>query len=99
MKCALFSDIHANLPALEAVLADIDRRPDVAAMYHLGDLVGYSPWPNEVVELLTSRAVPGIAGIPLPPPTTSIAAAGTRTLTRRSWRIRATNGRGRGSRP
>lgn len=37
MKIALFSDIHANLPALEACLADIDsRRPD--AIYCLGDL-------------------------------------------------------------
>ena len=46
---ALFSDIHANLPALEAVLDDLDRR-DVDALYCLGDLVGYAPWPNEVVE-------------------------------------------------
>jgi predicted phosphodiesterase len=62
MKLALISDIHANLPALESVLADIDRRPDVDAIYHLGDLVGYSPWPNEVVALLRSRLIPGIAG-------------------------------------
>ncbi len=62
MKCALISDIHANLPALEAVLTDIDGRPGVDAIYHLGDLVGYGPWPNEVVALLTSRAIPGIAG-------------------------------------
>jgi predicted phosphodiesterase len=62
MNCALISDIHANLPALEAVLADIDGRPDVDAVYQLGDLVGYGPWPNEVVALLTSRAVPGVAG-------------------------------------
>ena len=47
MRYALISDIHANLPALEAVLADIAARPDIAATYHLGDLVGYSPWPNE----------------------------------------------------
>ena len=49
MKYALISDIHANLPALEAVLADIGGRRDVGAVYHLGDLVGYAPWPNEVV--------------------------------------------------
>jgi predicted phosphodiesterase len=61
MKYALISDIHANLPALEAVLADIARRaPD--AVYHLGDLVGYAPWPNEVVALLESRGIPGVAG-------------------------------------
>lgn len=62
MKYALLSDIHANLPALEGVLADIDARADVDAIYHLGDLVGYAPWPNEVVELLRARAIPGIAG-------------------------------------
>jgi predicted phosphodiesterase len=62
MKYALISDIHANLPALEAVLADVDARPDIGATYHLGDLVGYSPWPDEVVRLLRERAIPGIAG-------------------------------------
>ena len=62
MKYALISDIHANLPALEAVLAEIDTRSDVGAIYHLGDLVGYAPWPDEVVSLLRERAIPGIAG-------------------------------------
>jgi len=62
MRYALISDIHANLPALEAVLADIDARPGVDATYHLGDLVGYAPWPNEVVALLRARAIPGVAG-------------------------------------
>jgi predicted phosphodiesterase len=62
MRYALISDIHGNLPALEAVLADIDGREDVDAVYHLGDLVGYAPWPNEVVALLRERAIPGVAG-------------------------------------
>jgi predicted phosphodiesterase len=64
MKYALISDVHGNLPALEAVLADIDRRDmdDVDAVYHLGDLVGYAPWPDEVVALLRERGIPGIAG-------------------------------------
>ena len=62
MKYALISDIHANLPALEAVLADIERRPDVAVAYHLGDLVGYAPWPNEVVDVIRQRAIASIAG-------------------------------------
>jgi len=52
MRYALISDIHANLPALEAVLADIASREDVGATYHLGDLVGYAPWPNEVIATL-----------------------------------------------
>ncbi|MBA2443335.1 MAG: metallophosphoesterase family protein [Rubrobacter sp.] len=62
MKYALISDIHSNLPALEAVLADIDRREDVDAVYHLGDLAGYAPWPNDVVSLVRARGIPGIAG-------------------------------------
>jgi predicted phosphodiesterase len=62
MRYALISDVHANLPALEAVLAHIDARSDVDAVYHLGDLVGYAPWPDEVVELLRARAIPGVAG-------------------------------------
>jgi predicted phosphodiesterase len=62
MRYALISDVHANLPALEAVLADIDRRADVAATYHLGDLVGYAPWPNETVQLIRERGIQGVAG-------------------------------------
>ncbi|HEY8851027.1 MAG TPA: metallophosphoesterase family protein [Gemmatimonadaceae bacterium] len=62
MRYALISDIHANLPALRAVLDDIDARKDVDAVYHLGDLTGYAPWPNEVVSLLREREIPGVAG-------------------------------------
>lgn len=61
MKIALFSDIHANLPALEALMADIDtRKPD--ALYCLGDLVGYNTWPNEVINEIRRRRIPTIAG-------------------------------------
>jgi len=61
MKIALFSDIHANIDALNEVLQDIDsKRPD--AIYCLGDLVGYAPFPNEVVEAIRSRGIPVIAG-------------------------------------
>lgn len=62
MRYALISDIHANLPALESVLADITKRPDVDGTYHLGDLVGYAPWPNETVGLLQAQRISGIAG-------------------------------------
>lgn len=62
MRYALVSDIHANLPALEAVLAAIAARKDIAATYHLGDLVGYAPWPNEVIERLGAAGIPGVAG-------------------------------------
>ena len=61
MRYALISDIHANLPALIAVLADIARR-DAGATYHLGDLVGYAPWPNEVVARIQDGAIAGVAG-------------------------------------
>lgn len=62
MRYALIGDIHANLPALQAVLDDIDRRANHDAIFHLGDLVGYAPWPNEVVDVLRGRAIGGVAG-------------------------------------
>jgi predicted phosphodiesterase len=62
MKYALISDIHSNLPALSAVLTDVEARADIDATYHLGDLVGYAPWPNETVELIRSRGIAGVAG-------------------------------------
>lgn len=61
MKIALFSDIHANLPALEAFFKDLDsRKPH--AVYCLGDLVGYNIWANEVVNEIKKRGIPTIAG-------------------------------------
>jgi putative phosphoesterase len=61
MRLAFFSDVHSNLPALEAVLADI-RAAGVDGRYALGDLVGYAPWPNEVLELLQAEAIPTLLG-------------------------------------
>lgn len=61
MRYALISDVHANLPALEAVLSDIAAQ-GVDATYHIGDLVGYAPWPNEVVAALAERQIAGVAG-------------------------------------
>jgi predicted phosphodiesterase len=61
MRYALISDIHANLQALDAVLADIDTR-GITAIYHLGDLTGYSSNPNEVVSRLRERGIPGVSG-------------------------------------
>jgi predicted phosphodiesterase len=61
MRIALFSDIHANLPALEACLRSIEQqKPD--ALYCLGDLVGYNVWPNEVINEIKKRGIPTIAG-------------------------------------
>ncbi len=53
MRYALISDIHGNLPALEAVLADIEHQA-VDHILVLGDYVGDLPWPNEEVERLRS---------------------------------------------
>lgn len=61
MKIALFSDIHANLPALEAMLKDLDTR-SVDAVYCLGDLVGYNVWPNEVIAEIRKRNIATLAG-------------------------------------
>ena len=61
MKIALFSDIHANLPALEACFKSMEEeKPD--AVYCLGDLVGYNIWPNEVINEIRKRGIPTIAG-------------------------------------
>jgi putative phosphoesterase len=61
MRIALFSDIHANLPALKACFKSIEEeKPD--AIYCLGDLVGYNIWPNEVINEIRRRGIPTIAG-------------------------------------
>lgn len=62
MRYALISDIHANLPALRAVLGDIASGPGVDATYHLGDLVGYAPWPNEAVAAIRAAGIAGVCG-------------------------------------
>ena len=49
MKRAIISDIHGNLEALEAVLADIDAQ-GVTSIYCLGDIVGYGPNPRDCVD-------------------------------------------------
>jgi diadenosine tetraphosphatase ApaH/serine/threonine PP2A family protein phosphatase len=55
MRVAVISDVHANLYALEAVLAEIDRAPP-DAIWCLGDTVGYGPRPNECCDLVRDRA-------------------------------------------
>jgi putative phosphoesterase len=60
-RVAVITDIHANLPALEAVLAEIESA-GVDALYCGGDLVGYGPHPNEVCRLLERRGIPTIYG-------------------------------------
>src|SRR5215211_4135443 len=60
-RAAVITDIHANLPALEAVLEAIERS-DVDGLYCGGDLVGYGPHPNEVCALIEEGAIPTIYG-------------------------------------
>lgn len=57
----VFGDIHANLPALEAILGDMEAR-NLAPLYCLGDLVGYGTFPNEVIETIRQRNIPTIMG-------------------------------------
>lgn len=58
---ALFSDVHGNRPALEAVFDDLRAR-EVTRSYCLGDLVGYGADPNEVIDLIRSHGVESILG-------------------------------------
>lgn len=57
----IFGDIHANLPALEAVFQDIEAR-GLDNLYCLGDIVGYGPFPNEVIELIRTQGIPTLMG-------------------------------------
>src|SRR5215469_269578 len=65
MRYAIFTDIHANLEALETVLAKIDelaQEQPIDQIWFLGDLVGYGPNPNECIETLCARTDVIIAG-------------------------------------
>jgi len=61
MKIALFSDVHANLPAFKAMLEDLDEQT-ADAIYCLGDLIGYNVWPNEVIAEIRKRGIATLAG-------------------------------------
>ncbi|MEL6248911.1 MAG: metallophosphoesterase family protein [Cyanobacteria bacterium J06648_16] len=61
MKLAVMSCIHGNYEALNAVLSDIDAQK-AAQIYCLGDLVGYGPYPNAVVEMIRSLDIPTCQG-------------------------------------
>lgn len=65
MRYAIFTDIHANLEALKAVLAKIDelaQEEPIDQIWFLGDLVGYGPNPNECIDTLRERTDVIIAG-------------------------------------
>jgi len=59
MKIAIISDIHSNLEALNAVLRDIG---EVECVLCVGDLVGYGPDPNKVIELLEILGIKSVMG-------------------------------------
>ena len=59
MRIAVLSDIHANLPALEAVASDL---PVVDEVWVLGDTVGYGPQPNEVIATLQAMGARSVLG-------------------------------------
>lgn len=61
IKIAVISDVHANVPALKAVLSDIKKKK-AAEIWNLGDNVGYSPFPNEVLASLRQEKVKGVLG-------------------------------------
>jgi putative phosphoesterase len=61
MKIGIFGDVHGNIEALKAayeaaVTAKVDK------IYHLGDLGGYAPFVNEVVEFLIEHGIEGVQG-------------------------------------
>ncbi|MBB6270520.1 putative phosphoesterase [Pedobacter cryoconitis] len=58
---AIFSDVHGNLPALQAVLKDIEKRK-ADQVYCLGDLVDFAPWTNEVIETIRALQIPCLMG-------------------------------------
>jgi predicted phosphodiesterase len=59
MRIAVLSDIHANLPALEAVTSDL---PSVDEVWVLGDIVGYGPQPDEVIAHLQAIGARSVLG-------------------------------------
>jgi len=59
MRVAVLSDIHANVTALDAVLASV---PSVDEVWHLGDVVGYGPEPDAVVARLRGAGAIGVRG-------------------------------------
>jgi putative phosphoesterase len=61
MRIAVISDIHSNIYALEAVVNNAKSK-NVDLIVCLGDLVGYSTFPNEVIDLIRSERIPTIMG-------------------------------------
>ena len=62
MRCAVVADIHSNLEAFQAVLADLGARGGADEVWCLGDNVGYGPDPHECLRLLRGLPGVGVAG-------------------------------------
>lgn len=60
MKIAVFGDIHGNIEALKTAYDAVSN--NVEKIYHLGDLGGYAPFVNEVVDLLIEHKIEGVQG-------------------------------------
>ena len=60
-RIAILSCIHGNMAALEAVWDDLGNQ-NIDQLYCLGDLVGYGPYPNEVVEFVKQNNIPTVLG-------------------------------------
>jgi putative phosphoesterase len=59
MKIGFISDVHANLPALDAILNDLQHMDKIV---HAGDIVGYNAFPREVIECFQKQNIDSIAG-------------------------------------
>ena len=75
MRLAIFSDVHGNLTALQAVLEHIDLQPELDAIVFAGDLCVFGPRPQACLDLIRQRQITSIAGntdewIRKPPPIT-----------------------------
>ena len=61
MRIKMFSDVHANHHALEAIWSDIEgSHPD--KIYCLGDLGGYGAYPDEATQFVRVRGIPTVIG-------------------------------------
>lgn len=60
-RIGVISDIHGNLPALDAVLAAL-QADGVNQIVSCGDIVGYGPWPGEVIARVRAGSIPSVQG-------------------------------------
>ena len=59
-RIAIRSCIHGNMAALEAVWDDLNAQDVLDSVYCLGDLVGYGPFPNEVIKFIQDKHIPTV---------------------------------------